>query len=595
MAKTKALTIKKAAKAAAGRLTDAPLVLGVVPKGELREIKIADIHDPPGEPDRLERPGDAEQIAEVARSLREVGQLQPVMVEFSAAGKAGWYQRVFGRRRIAAAKSIGQATILAIVVPPLAPDARRTIVAVENIQRKDLSPAEEHLAVAELIELQAIDAAVQFGKAVQFGGFAGKVITPEAAADLKKLNRPKDLACVRHDLLLDHRVRAIACDLVAAMLAKSPTWVRDRMYVGRMGPKGRALVLAGRLPLAHARMIAKVADPQVREELADSYAAGGDDAISSSEAGPLERLAGEVTQRLFALKVVPWRLDVALGGKPPCNGCPHNSESNPGLFEHRDGSEASEEMHGGIGRGWADSDKGPICTDHRCYAVKLRAAKPLLAAVAKKVVDEKKDPSDVRNAVAVLRPQAMSERCDERRAHLKARKGTIQRGKAAPSAADEAKKARDEATREWQRAMEERADELQPAIAKALAAKPGAWAVYHLFRETKLYQATQAGDAKAAKAVASAEMNTLLQMLANPTWDAVLTLERGCGRMYDLIDSWYDGKSGMADRIAQALGISIDPPPTVEDFLPKAQKQPAAAKRPAVKRVDEADDDGAES
>jgi len=258
-------------------------------------------------------------------------------------------------------------------------------------------------------------------------------------------------------------------------------------------------------------------------------------------------------------------------------------------------------MIGGVGRGtdsnvWAHQLPA-ICTDHRCYAVKQRAAKPLLAAVAKKVVDEKKQPSDVRNAVAMLRPQAITERCEERRAHLKARKGTLQRGKAAPSAADEAKRARDEALRQWHRAMEALANGLEPAIAKALAAKPGAWAVYHLFRESKLYQSTQGGDAKAARWVASAEMNSLLQMLSQPTWKAVLTLERGCGRMYDLIDGWYDGKSGMADRIAQALGISIDPPPTVEDFLPKAPK-PAAAdkgtKRPAVKRVAQADDDEAE-
>jgi cell division protein FtsW (lipid II flippase) len=59
--------------------------------------------------------------------------------------------------------------------------------------------------------------------------------------------------------------------LVAAMLAKSLTWVRDRMYIGRLDGDGRALVLAGKLPLIHAQEIARVADPKIRAELEDFH------------------------------------------------------------------------------------------------------------------------------------------------------------------------------------------------------------------------------------------------------------------------------------------------------------------------------------
>ena len=68
------------------------------------------------------------------------------------------------------------------------------------------------------------------------------------------------------------------------MLAKSPTWVRDRMYVGRLGDKGRVLVLTGKLPLAHAREIAKVADPDLREDMALDYAAGRKAWLEAAEA-----------------------------------------------------------------------------------------------------------------------------------------------------------------------------------------------------------------------------------------------------------------------------------------------------------------------
>lgn len=123
-----ATATKKAKPAPAPKVPEASIVLGVVPKGELLEIRLDAIKDPPGIADRIEREGDADRIQETARSLREVGQLQPIMVEQGS--KTGEYIRVFGRRRLAAARlnlkeHRGTDSILAIVVPPLEPDVRR--------------------------------------------------------------------------------------------------------------------------------------------------------------------------------------------------------------------------------------------------------------------------------------------------------------------------------------------------------------------------------------------------------------------------------------------------------------------------------------
>lgn len=583
MAKKKAESAAEADKHAV-ILNVMPVVIGegVVPKGQLKDIPVDAIIDPPGQSDRMARPGDAEEIAEVARSMREVGQLQPVMVEEIGDGS---FRRVFGHRRIAAARLNGAKTVLAIVVPTLAPDVRRTIVAVENIQRKDLSPAEEHLAVAELLELQVLNAAVQVGAVIQTGQQMGKKITAEhareviAAAAIAGTNSGVSLAMYRRDFLAMPDVRSRACEIVAAMLAKASTWVRDRMYIGRLSQKARALVLAGKLPLMHAREIAKVADPDLRDDLAEDYAAGGIEAISETEPGKFEDLQNEVANRIFSLRQVPWKVESAFAGKPACVGCPHNSATSPGLFEH--GGNASMEMMGGLGRFPEAIGKSDVCTDHRCFAEKLRAAKSLLAGAAKAVVDAEKQPS--KTATEVLKPAAIREKVEARRATSKP---TLQRGKATPTAADLKKAAMREAENKWGRAMEERANALEKKLVSLLSKTPGALACFKIFRETKVVQASQ-GTQPGGQIKGAAAIKNLLADVRKPTVAGLIKLEQAAGLKFGLIDSYYDGPSGLADIIATELGIDLGKAPTIEQFLPKDIKD-----LPATKRVKAATADG---
>lgn len=581
MAKKKAESV---AEEQAFKTIAAPIVIGegVVPKGKLKDVPVDDIIDPRGPSDRMERPGDSEEIAEVARSMREVGQLQPVMVEEIGDGS---YRRVFGHRRIAAARLNGAKTVLAIVVPTLAPDVRRTIVAVENIQRKDLNPAEEHLAVAELLELQVLNAAVQVGAVIQHGAHMGHKITAELAKSVNEAaavagtNAAVPLAIYRRDFLAMPDVRSRACEIVAAMLAKPTTWVRDRMYIGRLSLKARALVLAGKLPLVHAREIAKVADPDLRDEMAAAYAAGGMESISDTEPGPLEDLQHEVANRIFSLKQVPWQVEASFAGKPACVGCPNNSATSPGLFEH--GGDVSTEMHGGIGRFAKAVGQSDVCTDHRCFAEKLRAAKSLLAGAAKAVVDAEKQPS--KTATEVLKPAAIREKVEARRATSKS---TLQRGKATPTAADLKKAAMREAEVKWRRAMEERANTLEKKLVSLLSKTPGALACFKIFRETKVVQASQ-GTEPGGQIKGAAAIKNLLADVRKPTVAGLIKLEQAAGLKFGLIDSYYDGPSGLADIIATELGIDLGKAPTVEQFLPKDIKD-----MPATKRVKAATADG---
>lgn len=127
---------------------------------------------------------------------------------------------------------------------------------------------------------------------------------------------------------------------------------------------------------------------------------------------------------------------------------------------------------------------------------------------------------------------------------------------------------RRQAQQEWAEHMRERAQTLEPVIAAALMASPGSWSSYMILRKTKLFEATHHCDLiKARKASEAPALLALLNHLSEPSWEGLVRIEEQCGRRYGLLDAWRDGPSGMADKFALALRLSIDPPPAVEDFL----------------------------
>lgn len=88
-----------------------------------------------------------ESLAALARSIREVGVLQPVVVRV----RDGGYELVAGERRLRAAKMAGLATIPAIVREGDDTESLREAL-IENIHREDLAPLELAAAFQELLE-----------------------------------------------------------------------------------------------------------------------------------------------------------------------------------------------------------------------------------------------------------------------------------------------------------------------------------------------------------------------------------------------------------------------------------------------------------
>jgi ParB family chromosome partitioning protein len=120
------------------------LIPGAAEEAGLLEVPVGAIQPNPRQP-RVDFP--EESLAALARSIREVGVLQPVVVR----RRDGGYELVAGERRVRAAKLAGLATIPAIVREGDDTESLREAL-IENIHREDLAPLELASAFQELLE-----------------------------------------------------------------------------------------------------------------------------------------------------------------------------------------------------------------------------------------------------------------------------------------------------------------------------------------------------------------------------------------------------------------------------------------------------------
>lgn len=111
---------------------------------EIKEIMLADIVPNPGQP---RREFDREKLQELADSIREHGLLQPILVK----PEGNRYIIIAGERRFRATQLAGIDRINCIVRDCTEQEMTEKAL-IENIQRADLSPVEEGLAYARLIQ-----------------------------------------------------------------------------------------------------------------------------------------------------------------------------------------------------------------------------------------------------------------------------------------------------------------------------------------------------------------------------------------------------------------------------------------------------------
>ncbi|WP_165068893.1 ParB/RepB/Spo0J family partition protein [Desulfovibrio sp. ZJ200] len=114
--------------------------------GEISLLPVAALHPNPSQP---RQHFDAEALQELADSIKAQGIIQPLLVR--PQGDGGSYQIVAGERRWRAARLAGLAQV-PVFVRALSDKEVMAAALIENLQREDLNPIEEALALQSLRE-----------------------------------------------------------------------------------------------------------------------------------------------------------------------------------------------------------------------------------------------------------------------------------------------------------------------------------------------------------------------------------------------------------------------------------------------------------
>ena len=151
-------------------------------ESDIVEIPLTEIRSNPYQP---RKEFDEESLKEFAESIKEHGVIQPIIVKKSIKG----YELVAGERRTRASKMAGKETIPAII-RDFNDDEMMEIALVENIQREDLNPVEEAEALSKIIEknnLTQEEASKKFGKSRSYiTNILGLLKLPEKAKNYLK-------------------------------------------------------------------------------------------------------------------------------------------------------------------------------------------------------------------------------------------------------------------------------------------------------------------------------------------------------------------------------------------------------------------------
>lgn len=98
-------------------------------------------------PDQPRKTIDTDELNELAESIKEKGVLQPILLT----PHNGNYMIIAGERRFLAAKK-AQLTKIPAIIKSFSEEEMLEIAVIENIQRKDLNPIEEAIAISQIIE-----------------------------------------------------------------------------------------------------------------------------------------------------------------------------------------------------------------------------------------------------------------------------------------------------------------------------------------------------------------------------------------------------------------------------------------------------------
>lgn len=165
-------------KSALGRGLDVLLPDDITFEGS--DIRMLPITEIDRNPDQPRKEFNEEALQQLADSIREAGLLQPILVT----EKKGRYLIVAGERRFRAAR-LAELDTIPCLVRDLSVQEQMEIALIENLQREDLNPMEEALAIRSLMKkcnYTQEKAAKRLGKS-----------RPAVANALRLLNLPEEV------------------------------------------------------------------------------------------------------------------------------------------------------------------------------------------------------------------------------------------------------------------------------------------------------------------------------------------------------------------------------------------------------------------
>ncbi len=183
-------------------------------EGNVTEVNIDDIRSNPYQP---RKSFDIESLNELAKSIKEYGVVQPIIVKKSIKG----YELVAGERRTKAAKIAGLKKIPAII-KEFDDQEMMEIALVENIQREDLNPIDEATSISNIIKLRGYtqeEFANKFGKSRSYvTNILGLLKLPD---EVKKLVEKRSLSMSHARVISKIEDEGKAIDLAKKVITDS--------------------------------------------------------------------------------------------------------------------------------------------------------------------------------------------------------------------------------------------------------------------------------------------------------------------------------------------------------------------------------------
>lgn len=208
--------------------------------GGISQLPLSELVVRPNQPRRR-----FEQLEELAASIREYGVLEPLLVR----QRGGKYEIISGERRYRAAELAGLNQVPAIVIE--ADDKLAGAIAIiENLQRQELNPFEETIAILGLLELEL---------GLDRDGVVRRLYRMERAQRREGLPEPGD-----------DRISK----LFEALGQQLASFVKNRLPLLRLPEDLRACLQEGKIPYNAALLLKQLEDVNLRQQLIAEIEAG---------------------------------------------------------------------------------------------------------------------------------------------------------------------------------------------------------------------------------------------------------------------------------------------------------------------------------